>query len=95
MSSLLRQGFNKAERLVGRPLERIISLPEASYVLLALRRATITGTRRIESVRVSALHALALPAHRDLRRLTAQVSRLQSSVEELEHSVNERRDLTP
>jgi hypothetical protein len=92
MSSPLRKAFDSAERLIGRPLERVVSLPEASYVLLALQRATITGTRRLEGVRVSAVHALSLPAHRDIRRLTAQVSRLQSSVEEIEHALSERQD---
>lgn len=95
MSSRLRQVFDSAERLVGRPLEHVISLPEASYVLLSVQRAALTGTRRLEGVRVSALHALALPAYRDIRRLATQVSRLQSSVEEMEHTLKERQDPAP
>lgn len=81
----LRQAFDRCERVVGGPLERVIAIPQTSYVLLALRRAAVTAPRHLEDVRSGALHLLALPSHRDLRRLAAQVARLQNSVEEIEH----------
>ena len=83
-STALRRAFDSAERLVGHPLERVAALPEASHVLLTVTRAATNVPRRLEELRAAAVHLLALPAHRDIRRLAAQMARLQHSVEEIE-----------
>jgi len=90
-----RTAFNRVERLVGRPLERAASAPEASYVVMAVGRTWTFGLRRLEDLRSMLVHASALPSHRDIRRLSAQIARLQRSVEEIEQRLEDRDGASP
>lgn len=84
-----RKAFDQVERLIGRPLERATGSPESSYVLLAGGRAWMFATRRLEDLRGTLVHTWALPSHRDLRRLSAQVARLQRSIDEVEQRLED------
>jgi hypothetical protein len=77
--------FNRVERLVGSPLEKVVNLPEASHVMMTAGRTWRRGLRQVEHLRSASVHVWSLPSHRDIRLLSAQVARLQRSVEELEH----------
>jgi hypothetical protein len=90
-SAPLRRLFDSAERLVGRPLERVVAVPQASYVFLTVRGVAMSVPRHLESARGAALHLLALPSYGDIRRLAVQVSRLQSSVDEIEQVLVEQK----
>lgn len=85
----VRAAFDQVERLVGQPLECLSATPESSYVLMAAGRIWVFGLRRIEDVRDTLVHLLALPSHRDVRRLAGQVARLQRSVEEVEQRLGD------
>lgn len=89
-----RTAFDELERLVGRPLERLASAPEASYVTMAVGRTWMFGMRRLEDLRSALVHAWALPSHRDMRLLANQVARLQRGIEEIEQRLDDR-DGTP
>ena len=78
-----RTAFNQVERLVGRPLERAAATSESSYVVMAGGRMWMFATRRLEDLRSTLVHAWALPSHRDVRLLSAQVARLQRSIDEV------------
>lgn len=82
---LARDVFDRVERLVGGPLEKVVSLPETSHVMMTAGRTWRFGLRRIEQLRGSVVHLLAMPSHRDIRLLSAELARLQRSVEEIEH----------
>lgn len=85
----VRVAFDQVERLVGQPLERLTAAPESSYVLMAAGRIWVFGLRRIEDVRDTLVHLLALPSHRDLRLLAGQIARLQRSIEEVEQRLGD------
>lgn len=85
----VRAAFDQVERLVGQPLERLTGAPESSYVLMAVGRMWMFGLRRIEDVRETLVHVWALPSHRDVRLLSAQVARLQRAVEEVEQRLGD------
>lgn len=89
-TSPIREVFDQVERFVGGPLEKAISLPEASYVLMAAGRTWRFGLRRIEDLRSGLVHAWSLPSHRDVQMLSAQLARLQRDVEEIEQRIEDR-----
>ena len=79
----LRQAFDRVERSVGAPLERLMATPASSQALLGVGRAWMSSARRVEDVRSGLMHFLGLPTHRDIRRLSGRLARLQSSLEEV------------
>ena len=85
----VRAAFDRVERLVGEPLERLTGAPSSSYALMAAGRMWMFGSRRLEDVRSALVHVWALPSHRDVRLLSAQVARLQRAVEEVEQRLED------
>jgi hypothetical protein len=95
MAHPARSVFDRLERLAGNPLEKLTNSPDSPYVMMAIGRAWVFGIRRLEALRSAIVHTYALPSHRDLRRLSAQVARLQRAVEEIEQSIADGRDGPP
>lgn len=89
-TSPIREVFNQVERFVGGPLEKVVNLPEASYVLMSVGRTWRFGLRRIEDLRSGLVHAWSLPSYRDVQMLSAQLARLQRNVEEIEQRMEDR-----
>ncbi|MBC2589267.1 hypothetical protein [Rhodococcus aetherivorans] len=79
-----RRAFDSIEQAIARPLERALGAPEAAQLLVAASRASMWGRQRVAGVRSALVHIAALPSIQDIRVLSAQVSRLQRNVEEVE-----------
>lgn len=79
----LRRVFDEAERAVGRPLEEAVNTPAGGSVLFLAAKITGFGFRQAQAVRAKLVHLAELPTHRDVDVLSAKVSRLQGSIEEI------------
>jgi hypothetical protein len=80
----IHDAFSRVERVVACPPEKVVSLPEPSYLMMSAVRTWKFSLRRLEDLRSTLVHLWALPSHRDIRLLSARVARLQRSVEEIE-----------
>lgn len=85
----LRRTFDAAEQLVARPVEGLIRAPRMSHVLRTSGRIVIWSMREARRTRGRAINLVGLPSERDLRRLAAQVARLQRTVDEIEQQIHE------
>lgn len=83
MASPLVRVFRRAERVVGRPLERAVQSDAAIDGMI--RMAALQGDvqRRLERAQRAYLHVFNLPALSDLRRLSQQMAYLERRVREL------------
>jgi hypothetical protein len=86
-----RRAFDSVEQAIARPLERALGGPETGQLLVVASRASIWGRRRVTEVRSALVHVAALPSMQDIRLLSAQISRLQRNVEEVEQLLQDLR----
>ncbi|MFT3872390.1 MAG: hypothetical protein QM714_07035 [Nocardioides sp.] len=84
-----RAAFDRVERLVGRPLERMVGAADSSYHIMAVSRTWLFCMRRVGDLRSGIVHMAALPSERDIRMLSAQITRLQRNVEEVEQRLDD------
>ena len=90
----LRWAFDRIERALGAPLERRVDTTGAAYLLMTASKLSESGLRQVAAARSRAVHLAALPSHRDIRLLAAQVGRLQRSVDEIQPQLEEQRERT-
>jgi hypothetical protein len=83
MSPLLRTML-RAERALGQPLMRATNSPEAAGVLLAVARGAGLVRDGAQAARSTAVHMMALPSHRDVRRLAARLAHVERMLDELQ-----------
>jgi hypothetical protein len=86
-----RRAFDSVEQAIARPLERALGAPEAAQLLVVASCASMWGRRRVAEVRSALVHVAALPSIHDVRLLSAQISRLQRNVEEVEQLLQDLR----
>lgn len=84
-----RQAFDAVERAIGRPLERAVSRPETSALLMTAGAVSLAGLRMVKTVRSEAVHLWGLPSHRDVHRVAVQLARLQRTANEIEQRLLE------
>jgi hypothetical protein len=86
-----RRAFDSVEQAIARPLERALGAPKAAQLFVVVNRASMWGRRRVTEVRSALVHVAALPSIHDVRLLSAQISRLQRNVEEVEQMLQDLR----
>lgn len=84
-----RKAFDKVERALGAPLEARANTSGAAYLLMTVGKVYEMGARQVDAARSQAVHLAALPSHRDVRLLAAQVARLQRAVDEIQQQLEE------
>lgn len=92
---LLRRAFDRAERLVGGPLEDMTATREFADLLTGVIRLQGALYDAYERRGRAALHFLNLPALSDIRRLNRQVITLTREVRELGARLDEEREAGP
>lgn len=73
----------RAEKAASGPVNRASNSGEAADLLLLASKAGRVAIGVGDRLRGVAVHALALPSHRDLQLLEAKVERLQRAIDEL------------
>jgi hypothetical protein len=79
-----RHAFNRAEVIVGRPLESVTNSPDAAAVLIITDRLTRKVFRQIDAFASWGIHQLHMPSHRDLRMLQRQLSAIQRQLSDVQ-----------
>lgn len=80
---LWRRGFDRAERTVGRPLERLVAGQRFNGLLVLVFRAQGAMVDTFEHQTRSILHFWNIPARTDVTRLHRQVGALRAEVRAL------------
>jgi RNA-binding protein YlmH len=80
---LWRRGFDAVERAVGSRLEQGVQREGFTDVVVAAKRVQRAVGRRVEDVTTAGLHLLNIPARRDVRRLSTQLTRIEREVRAL------------
>ena len=88
-SPLWRQGFDHAERLVGRRLENLVSTRTFSEALVLTFRGQNAVHRLFERQTRATLHFWNMPARTDISNLRRQVVALSAEVQQLITSLEE------
>lgn len=89
MASPLMNTFRRAERLVGRPLERAVQSDAAIDAMIRMNALQGDVQRQVERVLRAYLHLFNVPALTDVRRLSRQMSYLERRVRELSRELDE------
>jgi hypothetical protein len=89
---MLRDAFDRVERALGAPLEEKANTSGAAYLLMSVGKVAEIGLSQVAAARSRAVHLAALPSHRDIRLLAAQVGRLQRAVDEIQQQLEEQRE---
>jgi hypothetical protein len=79
-----RQAFNRAETLVGRPLESMTNSPQSAAIAVVTDRLKRQAFRQIDALASWGIHQLHLPSHRDLRMLQRQLSAVQRQLSDVQ-----------
>jgi|SRR4051794_22315136 hypothetical protein len=87
--SPLRRAFDSAERKIGAPLESRVNTSEFALVLAIAARTRRGVARKTEQAFAAGLHLWGIPAWRDVRHLSRSVARLEGSLQELSHRLEE------
>jgi hypothetical protein len=79
-----RRGFNRTERLVGKPLEDLVATRRFNDVMVRALQVERAAQRLMERQTRAAVHLLNLPARSDVTSLRRQIGALRSDIRELE-----------
>ena len=91
-----RSGFDRAERLVGRPLEDLVATRRFNDVMVRALQVEHAFQRLIERQTRTAVHLLNLPARSDVTSLRRQIGALRNDIRELEAKLEvQQRELPP
>jgi hypothetical protein len=85
-----RRVFDRAERLIGPPLESVANAPEFYSLLTTARRMHQAAHSRVDRLASWALHQAGLPSGQDIRGLGQQIAALQQEVGALRRELAER-----
>jgi polyhydroxyalkanoate synthesis regulator phasin len=84
-----RRGFDRAERLVGKPLEDLVATQRFNDLMVRAVRMEHAAERLIERQTRAAVHLLNLPARSDVTSLRRQVGLLRNDIRELEAKLDD------
>jgi hypothetical protein len=84
-----RQAFNRAETIVGRPLESMTNSPETAAIAVVADRLKRRAFRQIDALASWGIHQLHLPSHRDLRMLQRQLSAVQRQLSDVQTQLHQ------
>ena len=89
--ALWRKVFDAVERPVGRRLQDGVHREDFYDALTVVKRAQRGVGRRVEGVTTTVLHLLNIPARRDVRRASAQLTRIEREVRALSTEIHQLR----
>jgi hypothetical protein len=81
---LWRRGFNRAERLVGKPLEDLVATRRFNDLMVRALQVEHAAQQLMERQTRAAVHLLNLPARSDVTSLRRQIGALRSDIRQLE-----------
>jgi len=88
-----RRAFDTIERAVGEPLEQGLTSSEFARGVGIARKLRRGVARRADAAASWALHRVALPSHRDVRRMERQLMNLERQIGALQRELDRpRRD---
>jgi hypothetical protein len=79
----LRRAFDVVEAQIGPRLQQGVGHERFADAVTGVKRAQRGAGRRVESVTTAVLHLFNIPAQRDLRRATAQLTRIERELRKL------------
>lgn len=80
---LLRRAFDRAERVIGKPLEDVVESSRFADVFLANKRLRRTARAVLDRPTGAFLHFVNIPARSDVRRVNRQLAGLTEEVRSL------------
>jgi hypothetical protein len=84
-----RSAFDLVEGRVQGPLTKLTTSPELRDTVRIARRTRRTAGRLVDRTGAAVLHQLHLPAYRDVRRISRQLTTLEQRVRELSHQIEQ------
>ena len=85
--ALWRKTFDAVERPIGRWLQSGVHRDDFSEVVILGTRLQRGVGRRVEGVTTALLHVANIPARRDVRRLAAQLTRIERELRAMSEAV--------
>jgi hypothetical protein len=82
-----RRGFDRVERIVGRPLERVVDTSRFAEVLVLAFRAQGVVGRLAERQTRAALHLCNIPSRSDVKRINRQLAVLANEIRRLSEQI--------
>jgi hypothetical protein len=93
--ALWRRAFDAIEGPAGRYLQSGVNRDEFLDALTVARRLQRGAGRRVEGVSTAVLHLLNIPARRDVRRATSQLTRIERELRLLSSELRDARPDAP